>query len=95
MEKVDITIQIEVGRLKALDFFLFDKQKSSLKAELEKTTEELYEKCVPEDTRRFIESQSKPTPIPKSRQKRTPKTATAVHDIVPAEESEDDTNEQS
>ena len=46
MEKVDIIIQIEVGRLKALDFFLFDKQKSSLKAELEKAADALYEKYV-------------------------------------------------
>ena len=46
MEKVDIIIQIEAERLKALDFFLFDKQKSSLKAELEKAADALYEKVV-------------------------------------------------
>ena len=83
MEKVDIIIQIEVGRLKALDFFLFDKQKSSLKAELEKATEELYEKHVPDDTRRFIESQMKPVPASKNRAKRigkpTPKQAEDAH----------------
>ena len=56
MEKVDIIIQIEAERLKALDFFLFDKQKSSLKAELEKAAEGMYEKFVPEDTRRYIDS---------------------------------------
>ena len=62
MEMVDITIQIETERLTALNFFLFDKQNSSLKTELEKAAEEMYEKYVPEDTRRFIESKTKPTP---------------------------------
>ena len=33
MEMVDITIQIETERLTALNFFLFDKQNSSLKTE--------------------------------------------------------------
>jgi len=76
VEKVNITIQIEVERLAALNFFLFYKQNSSLKAELEKATEELYEKCVPEDTRRFIESKSKPAPAVKTRMKRpAPKAA--------------------
>lgn len=70
MEKVDITIQIEAERLTALNFFLFDKQNSSLKTELEKATEEMYEKYVPEDTRRFIESKSKPAPAAKARPKR-------------------------
>ena len=70
MEMVDITIQIEAERLTALNFFLFDKQNSSLKTELEKATEEMYEKYVPEDTRRFIESKSKPAPAAKARPKR-------------------------
>ena len=95
MEKVDITIQIEVGRLKALYFFIFDKQNSSLKTELEKTAEELYEKYVPEDTRRFIESQMKPTLAPKPRTKRIPKTVTATNNVVAAKDSEEDTDEQS
>ena len=83
MEKVDIIIQIEAERLKALDFFLFDKQKSSLKAELEKAAEGMYEKFVPEDTRRYIDSQMKPMPASKNRAKRngkpTPKQAEAAH----------------
>ena len=95
MEKVDITIQIEVGRLKALDFFLFDKQNSSLKVELEKYAQELYEKHVPEDTRRFVESQMKPTPTPKPRTKRNLKTVTASNDVVTTKDSEEDTDEQS
>ncbi len=70
MEMVDITIQIETERLTALNFFLFDKQNSSLKTELEKAAEEMYEKYVPEDTRRFIESKTKPTPTAKARPKR-------------------------
>lgn len=70
MEMVDITIQIETERLTALNFFLFDKQNSSLKTELEKAAEEMYEKYVPEDTRRFIESKIKPTPNAKARPKR-------------------------
>ena len=73
MEKVDITIQIEAERLKALDFFLFDKQKSSLKAELEKAAEGMYEKFVPEDTRRYIDSQMRPVPASKNKAKRTGK----------------------
>ena len=44
MEMIDITIQIETERLTALNFFLFDKQNSSLKTELEKAAEEMYEK---------------------------------------------------
>jgi len=71
MEMVDITIQIDTERLTALNFFLFDKQNSSLKAELEKATEEMYEKYVPEDTRRFIESKTKPAPTAKTRPKRS------------------------
>ena len=70
MEMVDITIQIETERLTALNFFLFDKQNSSLKTELEKAAEEMYEKYVPEDTRRFIESKTKPTSTAKARPKR-------------------------
>ena len=70
MEMVDITIQIETERLTALNFFLFDKQNSSLKTELEKAAEEMYEKYVPEDTRRFIESKTKPIPTAKARPKR-------------------------
>ena len=73
MEKVDIIIQIEAERLKALDFFLFDTQKSSLKAELEKAAEGMYEKFVPEDTRRYIDSQMRPAPTSKNRTKRTGK----------------------
>ena len=73
MEKVDIIIQIEAERLKALDFFLFDKQKSSLKAELEIAAEGIYEKYVPEDTRRYIDSQMKPAPTSKNRIKRAGK----------------------
>jgi len=95
VEKVDIIIQIEVGRLKALDFFLFDKQKSSLKAELEKATEELYEKHVPDDTRRFIESQMKPAPVPKNRPKRATRTASAKVETVFPKETEGDVDEQS
>ena len=95
MEKVDITIQFEVGRLKALDFFLFDKQNTALKTELEKYAEELYEKHVPEDTRRFVESQMKPMPAPKPRTKRIPKTVAATTDAVTAKDSEEDTDEQS
>ena len=90
MEKVDIIIQIEVGRLKALDFFLFDKQKSSLKAELEKAADALYEKYVPEDTRRFIDSQSRPAPTAKNRPKRNAK-APALKSL----EEEATPNEQS
>lgn len=95
MEKVDIIIQIEVGRLKALDFFLFDKQKSSLKAELEKATEELYEKHVPDDTRRFIESQMKPAPVPKNRPRRATRTVPAKVEPAFPEGTEGDVNEQS
>ena len=95
MEKVDIIIQIEVGRLKALDFFLFDKQKSSLKAELEKAAESMYEKFVPDDTRRFIESQMKPAPFPKNRTKRATRTASAKVETVFPKETEGDVDEQS
>ena len=95
MEKVDIIIQIEAERLKALDFFLFDKQKSSLKAELEKAAESMYEKFVPDDTRRFIESQMKPAPVPKNRPKRVTRTASAKVEPVFPEETEGDIDEQS
>ncbi|MGM9600989.1 MAG: DUF6103 family protein [Faecousia sp.] len=93
MEKVEIIIQIEAERLKALDFFLFDKQKSSLKVELEKAAEGIYEKYVPEDTRRYIDSQTKPATGTKNRSKRTgnpiPKQASSL-----LEETEVESNAQ-
>lgn len=70
MDKVDVTIQIEVERLDALNFFLFNKESTSLKTELQKVVESMYIKHVPEDTRRFIERKSKPAAGAKPKTKR-------------------------
>lgn len=71
MEKVDVTIQIEVERLDALNFFLFNKENTSLKTELQKVVESLYIKHVPEDTRQFIERKNKPAAGAKAKSKRS------------------------
>ena len=86
MDKVDVTIQIEVERLDALNFFLFKKEKTSLKAELQKTVEAMYIKHVPEDTRRFIERKNKPSAGTK------PKTRRSACSTIPAEDATGDGN---
>lgn len=84
MDKVDVTIQIEVERLDALNFFLFNKENTSLKTELQKTVEAMYIKHVPEDTRRFIERKNKPTTGTK------PKTRRSNRSTGPTEDASDD-----
>lgn len=84
MDKVDVTIQIEVERLDALNFFLFNKENTSLKTELQKTVEAMYIKHVPEDTRRFIERKNKPSAGTK------PKTRRSTRSTIPAEDASAD-----
>ena len=86
MDKVDVTIQIEVERLDALNFFLFNKGNTSLKTDLQKTVEAMYIKHVPEDTRRFIERKSKPSAGTK------PKTRRSARSAVPTEDASTDGN---
>ena len=91
MDKVDVTIQIEVERLDALNFFLFNKENSSLKTELQKTVEAMYIKHVPEDTRRFIERKTKPTTGAKPKTRRTVRSAAAeesTRDASPSDNEE-------
>lgn len=56
MEMIEISVQIEARKLDALNFFLFDKQNTSLKTELQNTVDAMYIKHVPEDTRHYIDA---------------------------------------
>jgi len=94
VEKVDVTIQIEVERLDALNFFLFNKENTSLKTELQKVVENLYIKHVPEDTRRFIERKNKPAPGTRAKPKRSPRSSPVASDVSDAEVDQELQNDE-
>ena len=94
MEKVDVTIQIEVERLDALNFFLFNKENTSLKTELQKVVENLYIKHVPEDTRRFIERKNKHAPGTRAKPKRSPRSSPVVSYVSDAEVDQEVQNDE-
>lgn len=70
MEKINITITAEQGRLDALTYFL-KKESTTAQKELERAFEELYQKHVPADTREYIDSKLHLPGTSKPRPKRT------------------------
>ena len=60
MDKVELKITMEPERLDALRYFLSAKEKSTPEKKLKRMLEELYEECVPADTREYLDSRNKP-----------------------------------
>lgn len=82
MEKVDLTVSMEMVRLDALTFFLTEKEGSTPQKELEKLLTEMYEKYVPADTRLYLDSKLKSASASRTRPKRpAPKPAEVRHDM--------------
>ena len=70
METTDLKVQMENVRLDALQFFLAEKEKTTPQKELEKMLTGMYEKYVPAETRRYLDSKLKPSALAKPRPKR-------------------------
>jgi hypothetical protein len=64
-------------RLDALRFFMKSKEHTTPQKELQRTLESLYEKYVPVETREYLDSKRKPTPV-RPRPKRPAKTTVPV-----------------
>ena len=68
MEKIELKVTMEPERLDALRYFLSAKEKSTPEKELQRALDQLYEKCVPEEMREYLDSKCKPTssrPMPR------------------------------
>jgi hypothetical protein len=63
MKKVELTVRIEPERLDALRYFMKSKEHTTPQKELQRTLESLYEKYVPVETREYLDSKRKPTPV--------------------------------
>ena len=61
MEKIELKVAIETERLDALRYFLSAKDKSTPEKELQRALDQLYEKCVPEEMREYLDSKCKPS----------------------------------
>jgi len=86
MKKANITISFEQEKLKALQFYA-GKKDISLQDELDDALQKLYEKCVPAQTREYIESvteSEKPQPRPRPNRPASPSLSPAqggeIHD---------------
>ena len=60
MEKTELTVSMEAGRLDALRYFLAVKSKRTPQQELQRALEELYETCVPAETRAYLDARCRP-----------------------------------
>lgn len=60
MDKVELKVTMEPERLDALRYFLSAKEKSTPEKKLKRMLEELYEECVPADTREYLDNRNKP-----------------------------------
>lgn len=78
-------MSIEDVRLDALQFYLGEKEKTTPQKELERMLKEMYERVVPEETRLYLDSKLKPSPVSKPRSKRPPQPAAPKADTVKEE----------
>ena len=69
MEKIELKVTMEPERLDALRYFLSAREKSTPEKELQRALDQLYEKCVPEEMREYLDSKSK-TPASRPRPRR-------------------------
>lgn len=60
MEKTELTVRMEPERLDALRYFLAAKNKRTPQQELQRALEELYETCVPVETRAYLDARRRP-----------------------------------
>ena len=60
MKKTELTVSMEAGRLGALRYFLAVKSKRTPQQELQRALEELYETCVPAETRAYLDARCRP-----------------------------------
>ena len=60
MEKTELTVSMEAGRLDALRYFLAVKSKRTPQQELQRALEELYETYVPAETRAYLDARCRP-----------------------------------
>ena len=61
VEKTELKVSMEPERLDALRYFLSAKEKSTPEKELQRALDQLYEKCVPEEMREYLDSRCKPS----------------------------------
>lgn len=64
MEKVDITLTFDAGKLDALEFSL-RKENATVQSRMDEALKQLYEKTVPEPVREYLDSKVAPVPKPK------------------------------
>lgn len=81
MEKVDITLTFDAGKLDALAFSL-RKQNTTVQSRMDEALKQLYEKTVPEPVREYLDSKAAPVPKPK-RSSKPPKPQTVEQKSSP------------
>lgn len=82
MEKVDITLTFDAGKLDALAFSL-RKQNTTVQSRMDEALKQLYEKTVPEPAREYLDSKDAPAPKPR-RPAKPPKPQAAAQKSSPS-----------